>query len=103
MDGNSSFIHRRGNENGWEAEAIKNDLYIYFMGSRFNHRELNVYDIKIQIYGDTGVAGFNWDFPAVFKDGTPVTNYGLESQVYTRISNGWKLVYVHYSHMPEIV
>jgi hypothetical protein len=94
-----SFIHPRGNEYGWSQ--IKDNFYGKTMGETFSSRELQIKDVNVQVYGDTAVAVFHWDFPAVFrKDGSPVTTHGRESQVFTRTPDGWKLVHIHYSNMP---
>ncbi len=98
-DNRVSFIHPRGNEYGWNQ--IKDNFYGKTMGETFSRRQLQIKDINIQVYGDTAVAVFHWDFPAVFrKDGSPITTHGRESQVFTRTPNGWKLVHIHYSNMP---
>ncbi|MBR1859401.1 MAG: DUF3225 domain-containing protein [Selenomonadaceae bacterium] len=71
------------------------------MGETFSKRELQIQDVYIEIYGDTAVVVFYWDFPAVFrKDGSNITTHGRESQVLRRTKDGWKIVHVHYSNMP---
>ena len=98
-DERTTFIHPRGNEYGWED--IKADFYGKTMGESFSKRHLDVHDISVQVYGDSAVAVFYWDFPAVFRaDGSPITTHGRETQVYERTADGWKIVHVHYSNMP---
>lgn len=98
-DDRTTFIHPRGNEYGWKA--IRDHFYGTTMHEHFSKRHLYVRDISIQVYGDSAVAVFYWDFPAVFRtDGTEVTTHGRESQVYERTKDGWKIVHVHYSQMP---
>lgn len=98
-DDRTTFIHPRGNEYGWKA--IRDHFYGTTMHEHFSKRHLYVRDISIQVYGDSAVAVFYWDFPAVFRtDGTEVTTRGRETQVYERTKDGWKIVHVHYSQMP---
>lgn len=98
-DDRTTFIHPRGNEYGWKA--IRDHFYGTTMHEHFSKRHLYVRDISIQVYGDSAVAVFYWDFPAVFRtDGTEVTTHGRETQVYERTKDGWKIVHVHYSQMP---
>ena len=98
-DEHTSFIHPRGTEYGWEA--IKKNFYGTTMHDKFSSRHLYPRNISVQVYGDTAVSVFFWDFPAVFRsDGTEVTTHGRETQVYHRSGNGWKIVQVHYSPMP---
>lgn len=98
-DDRTTFIHPRGNEYGWQA--IRDHFYGTTMHEHFSKRHLYVRDISIQVYGDSAVAVFYWDFPAVFRsDGTEVTTHGRETQVYERTKDGWKIVHVHYSQMP---
>ena len=98
-DDRTTFIHPRGNEYGWKA--IRDHFYGTTMHEHFSKRHLYVRDIIIQVYGDSAVAVFYWDFPAVFRtDGTEVTTHGRETQVYERTKDGWKIVHVHYSQMP---
>lgn len=98
-DDRTTFIHPRGNEYGWKA--IRDHFYGTTMHEHFSKCHLYVRDISIQVYGDSAVAVFYWDFPAVFRtDGTEVTTHGRETQVYERTKDGWKIVHVHYSQMP---
>jgi ketosteroid isomerase-like protein len=95
-----NFIHPRGHEKGFEE--VKNNFYIGTMGNRFSERRLNVFDVSVQVYGDTAIAEFYWYFIARFKeDGTIKETKGRESQVYIKNEvSEWKLVHVHYSSMP---
>lgn len=99
MDDRTTFIHPRGNEYGWNA--IKDNFYGVTMHDTFSQRHLYIHDINVQVYGDTAVSVFYWDFPAVFRsDGVDITTHGRETQVYRRTGEGWKIVHVHYSNMP---
>lgn len=95
-----TFIHPKGYERGFEE--VKNNFYIKTMENNFSERRLNVFDISIQIYGDTAIAEFYWYFIAKFKeDGAIIETKGRESQVFVKNENSdWKLVHVHYSNMP---
>lgn len=99
MTEQTTYIHPRGNEYGWNA--IKTNFYGKTMGERFTQRELQIHDIHINIYGDTAVVVFFWDFPAVFRsDGTHITTHGRETQVLRKMDGSWKIVHIHYSNMP---
>lgn len=54
------------------------------------------------VFGDSAWAEFYWDFNAKFrKDGSSITTHGRETQVYWKTQDGWRLVHVHYSGMPQ--
>jgi ketosteroid isomerase-like protein len=96
-----SFIHPRDHEKG--LEEIKQNFYVGTMGNRFLERKLDVFDLSINVYGDTAIAEFYWHFIAKFKeDGLPHETKGRETQIYHKKaeSSGWNLVHVHYSNMP---
>jgi ketosteroid isomerase-like protein len=90
----ASFIHPRGHERGWES--IKRNFYAGTMG-RFSERKLHVGAVALHVLGDMAWAEFDWTFEARFADGSPHTTRGRESQVFTRLNDGWKLVHLHYS------
>ena len=95
-----SFIHPLGEEHGFDQ--IKENVYTRLMGQTFMERSLQIRDISVHVYGKAAWAEFNWDFHAKFrKDGSPLTTHGRESQFYRKEKDGWKLVHVHYSPMPE--
>ena len=95
----ASFIHPLGHEHGFEQ--IKQNVYTRLMGGMFSERKLSVHDIAVRVLGDAAVAEFYWDFTAKLrKDGSPVTTHGRETQVYRKMTDGWRLVHVHYSGMP---
>jgi len=95
----ASFIHPLGHEHGFEQ--IKENVYTRLMGGMFSERKLAAHDITVQVFGDAAIAEFYWDFVAKLrKDGSLVTTHGRETQVYRRMSDGWRLVHVHYSGMP---
>ncbi|MFP7479440.1 YybH family protein [Terribacillus saccharophilus] len=94
-----SFIHPRGHEHGWEE--IKKNFYGETMDNWFIKRKLNIYNISIQVFGDTVITEFYWQFDATFKDGDQLRTEGRESQVYIRNEESqWVLIHVHYSNMP---
>jgi methionine aminopeptidase/ketosteroid isomerase-like protein len=94
-----SFIHPLGHEHGFEQ--IKQNVYTRLMGEMFSERKLSVRDVSVHVYGDAAWAEFYWDFAAKFrKDGSPLTTYGRETQLYQKIKGRWRLVHVHYSGMP---
>jgi ketosteroid isomerase-like protein len=94
-----SFIHPRGHERGWKA--VKENVYENLMGKTFSERKLTAKNIEVQVYGDTAVATFYWDFAAKMRGGGPVLKtQGRETQVYHKDEHGWALVHVHYSGMP---
>jgi uncharacterized protein (TIGR02246 family) len=94
-----SFIHPRGHERGWKA--IKENVYENLMGKTFSERKLTVKDIEVQLYGDSVVVTFYWDFVAKMRsNGSALKTRGRETQVYHKGDRGWTLVHVHYSGMP---
>lgn len=95
-----TFIHPKGHEHGFEE--IQQNFYIKTMRERFSKRKLTAYNIEMQIYNNTVIAEFYWDFVAQFKDtGDIHKTKGRETQVFVKNSNGeWKLAHVHYSSMP---
>jgi ketosteroid isomerase-like protein len=94
-----SFIHPLGHERGFQQ--IEQNIYKHLMGDTFSERKLSIHDISMYVYGDAAWAEFYWDFAAKFrKDGSPVSTHGMETQIYRRTADGWRLVHVHYSSMP---
>lgn len=96
----TSFIHPKGHERGWDE--IARNLYGEIMGATFSQRELRLSgDLTLQVHGGAAVVEFNWEFDAVFRDnGEPLHTEGRESQVWVRKGEAWKLVHVHYSGPP---
>lgn len=94
----STFIHPRGHEFGWET--IRDRFYVKTMAGMFSERELKVVgEPVIQIHGDAAVVEFDWEFIATMrKDGSKRNSTGRESQVYVnQPGKGWRIVHVHYS------
>lgn len=94
----TSFIHPRGHEHGWEE--IRKNFYGKTMGMTFSKRDLRLVNTPaIHVYGDAAVVEFNWDFTAtVRQDSSRKHTTGRESQVYINMPGlGWRLVQVHYS------
>jgi Xaa-Pro aminopeptidase len=97
-----SFIHPLGHEHGFEQ--IKQNVYTRLMGEMFSERKLSLHDVSVHVYGDAAWAEFYWDFAAKFrKNGSPLTTYGRETQLYQKMQGRWRLVHVHYSAMPVTV
>lgn len=98
-DERTMFIHPLGTEYGWQS--VKDNFYGKIMGGLFAERRLELRDVQIQIYDDTAVAVFQWDFFAVTRaDGKNYETHGRESHVYRRTRDGWKIIHGHYSNMP---
>lgn len=94
-----SFIHPQGHEHGFDQ--IKQNVYKHLMGETFSERKLSPHDVVVHLHRDSAWVEFYWDFVAKFrKDGSLVMTHGRETQVYWNMSNGWRLVHVHYSGMP---
>lgn len=96
----TSFIHPKGHERGWEE--IARIFYADTMGATFSQRDLRLAsDLTVQMHGDAAVVEFDWEFDAVFRDdGQPLHTEGRESQVWVKAGEAWKLVHVHYSGPP---
>ena len=96
----STFIHPRGHEHGFEQ--IKENFYIKTMRNNFSKRNLNIFDVNMQIFKDTVIAEFYWHFVAQFKNTKEShETKGRETQVYIKTEdNKWRLFHVHYSNMP---
>lgn len=97
----ATFIHPLGEEKGWDQ--IQDDVYRKLMGQTFITRKLMLAGTPaIQVFGDSAVAEFHWDFHALLRSNDKsVHTTGRESQVYVRLpGQGWKLVHVHYSGPP---
>lgn len=97
----SSFIHPRGHEVGWEQ--IKQHFYSNTMAKSFSKRQLTlVGEPQIHVYDNAATAEFEWDFVAIRRDdGSTRHTTGRESQVFINMPDlGWRLVHVHYSTPP---
>jgi ketosteroid isomerase-like protein len=95
-----SFIHPLGRAEGFRK--ICEEVYTKLMGGLFSERRLTVEKPSIHVYGDAAWAEFTWTFNAKLRsNGSPVTSKGRETQIYRREKDGWRLVHVHYSALPE--
>ena len=98
-EGNAVFIHPRGTESGWGEVAT--NFYGKTMGETFSKRSLRPKDLSIEVFGDTAIVVFLWDFYATVRaDGSPLETHGRETQVLHRLNGSWKIAHVHYSNMP---
>lgn len=94
-----SFINPLGRVRGFKQ--IKQNIYEGAMGSTFSERKLNIHDVFIHVYGEAAWAEFDWDFAAKLrKGGSLIKTRGMETQVYRKDADGWRLVHVHYCAMP---
>jgi ketosteroid isomerase-like protein len=91
-----SFIYPLGEEHGFNA--IEQHVFRNVMGGMFSARALEPRDVTIHVSGNAGWSEFHWIFHATMrKDGSAVTTHGVETQVYRREAEKWRLVHVHYS------
>jgi SnoaL-like domain len=82
-----SFIHPLGHEHGFDQAPDARDILKTEAESR---------DVAVHIYGNSAWVEFDRDFVAKFrKDRSPITTHGRETQVYWKMSDGWRLVHVH--------
>jgi ketosteroid isomerase-like protein len=98
--GDITFINTTGIHKGWPA--INGAVHAFFR-DKFTKRDLRlVVAPAIQVFGNTAVAEFSWDFDGVMTSGKELhTRGGRESQVYIRSGKGdWRLVHAHYSLQP---
>jgi len=94
--GEVSFIYPLGEEHG--LTAIEEHVFRDVMGGMFSKRDLQIEEPEIYVYGDTAWSEFHWVFHATQrKDGSAVVSKGVETQIYRREKDGWRLVHVHYS------
>jgi ketosteroid isomerase-like protein len=91
-----SFIFPAGQALGFDE--IKRVVYLGAMAGNFSQRQMNLHNVIVHVYGDTAWSEFDWDSEAKLKkDGSSITTYGMETQIYRKESAGWRLVHVHYS------
>jgi ketosteroid isomerase-like protein len=89
-----SFISPMGHAHGWNEVR---QIYQFF-GTNFSDRKLVPRNVVIHMNGDSAWAEFYWHFHAKsIKDGSAVESDGRETQIYSRVGDGWRLVHVHYS------
>lgn len=94
-----TFINPRGEDR--RRQQIVTDFVKILMGETFSVRKLTPKDIAIHVYGETAWSEFIWDFVAtVRKDGSPFHSKGVETQIYRRENEQWRIVHVHYSGAP---
>jgi ketosteroid isomerase-like protein len=91
-----SFIYPLGEEHGFDA--IEQHFFQNVMGGMFSARDLQPNRVEIHVSGDAAWSEFHWVFHGTMrKDGSAVTTYGVETQVYRKESGSWRLVHVHYT------
>lgn len=77
------------------------NFYGETMGRMLDRRRLDIKDVDIEVFGDTAIAVFEWEFHAVLREsGSPLVTHGRETQVLRRRDGAWRTVHVHYSGMP---
>jgi ketosteroid isomerase-like protein len=93
-----SFISPMEHAHGWNEVR---QIYQFF-GTNFSDRKLVPRNVVVHMNGDSAWAEFYWHFHAKsVRDGSPVESDGRETQIYNRLSDGWRLVHVHYSGPPQ--
>lgn len=98
-----TFINTSGIHKAWPA--INRTVHSSFR-DKFITRDLRlVASPAIQVFGNTVIVEFMWDFDGVMTNGKELhTRGGRESQVYVRTSRrDWRLVHAHYSLQPPLV
>lgn len=94
--GEVSFIYPLGEEQGFDA--IEQHVFQDVMGGMFTARDLQTRGVTVHVNGNGAWSEFHWAFHATRrKDGSAVTTYGLETQIYRKEAGTWRLVHVHYS------
>ena len=88
----TSFIHPRGHERGWEA--IRDNFYTKTMANTFSRRELRLTgEPVVHLYGDAAVAEFDWEFTATRRARLPVQSHSVSSTASSRaketVLNRW--------------
>jgi ketosteroid isomerase-like protein len=92
----SSFIYPLGEEHGFNA--IEQHVFQDVMGGMFSTRDLQTRGVTVHVNGNAAWSEFHWIFHATMrKDGSAVTTRGVETQIYRREAERWRLVHVHYS------
>lgn len=91
-----SFIYPLGEEHGFDA--IEQHVFKNIMGGMFSAGDLEAHGAVVHVNGNTAWSEFHWVFRATMrKDGSSVTTYGVETQIYRKQAGQWLLVHVHYS------
>lgn len=92
----ASFIYPLGEEHGYDA--IEQHVFRDVMGGMFTKRELQARSVTVHTTGKAAWSEFHWTFHATMrKDGSGVTTKGVETQIYGKQAEKWRLVHVHYS------
>jgi hypothetical protein len=95
---NISIITPRSHFFGFES--IKNDFFLKAF-SNFKFRKLNSLAESITVDGNSARIELYWIFDTVNDASVKALNRGRESLVFEKISGEWKLMHVHYSHVPK--
>jgi ketosteroid isomerase-like protein len=97
-----SFIYPLGEERGFDA--IEQHVFQDVMGGMFSARDLETHGVAIHVNGNAAWSEFYWVFHATMrKDGSAVTTHGVETQIYRKEDEKWRLVHVHYSEDRQAV
>ncbi|MBQ1454612.1 MAG: nuclear transport factor 2 family protein [Thermoguttaceae bacterium] len=98
-DDDPIFIHPRGTERGW-TQIVEN-FYGETMGKLLDHRDLEIKNVNIDLFDDTAIVVFEWDFHATLRaDNSPLVTHGRETQVLRKLNGMWRIAHVHYSGLP---
>jgi len=92
----TSFIYPLGEERGFDA--IRQNVFQNVMGAMFSTRKLQTRDVSIHVYGNAAWSQFHWEFHATLrKDNSAITTRGVETQIYRKEQDVWRIVHIHYS------
>ena len=92
----ASFVYPLGEEHGYNA--IEQHVFRNVMGGMFSKRDLQTRGVTVHVTGKAGWSEFRWTSHATMrKDGSAVTTRGVETQIYRKEAEKWRLVHVHYS------
>ena len=92
----STLIHPRSEDVGWDE--IRKNFYEHRLGTLYTERDFKIKDLHIEVWRNTAVAFFYWDFDGKLRsDGTAIHHEGRTSLVFNRAGQGWKLFHAHVS------
>lgn len=95
------FIYPLGEEHGFDA--IEEHVFRNVTGNMFSARDLETHGVAVHVNGNTAWSEFHWIFRATMrKDGSAVTTRGVETQIYRKQAEEWRLLHVRYSEDREV-